>query len=56
MSAAIRGAYAIPNFFDTCGRVKAERNVAVSIGSICPKQTGELRHVEALFEKKQTSE
>jgi hypothetical protein len=23
---------------------------------MCPKRTGELRHVEALFEKKQTSE
>jgi hypothetical protein len=54
--AAIRRAYAIADFFDTCARVKAERNVAVSIGSMCPKQTGGLRHVEALVEKKQTSE
>jgi len=51
----IRRAYAIPNFFDTCAGVQAERNVAVSIGSMCPKRTGELCHVEALFEK-QTSE
>jgi hypothetical protein len=33
--AAIRRGYAIPDFFDTCARVWAERNVAVSIGSIC---------------------
>jgi hypothetical protein len=53
MFAAIRRAYAIPNFFDTCARVKAERNVAVSIGSIMPKRMGALCHVEALFEKEQ---
>jgi hypothetical protein len=47
---------AVPNFSDTCAKVLVERNVAVSIGSISPKQTGELRHVEALFEKKQTSQ
>jgi hypothetical protein len=48
---AIRRAYAIPNIFDTCARVKAERNVAVSIGSIMPKPMGALRHVEGRFEE-----
>jgi len=41
----------IPDFFDTCASVYAERNVVVSIGPNMPQQMGVLRHVEALFEK-----
>ena len=51
--AAIRRAYAIPNFFDTCAGSK--RNVTVSRLVQCAPDGGRLRHVETPF-KKQTSE
>ena len=53
--AAIRRAYAVPNFFDTCATIYGGRNIAVllsiSIGSIMPKRMGALCHVETCFEE-----